>query len=136
MTDAAAPSPPFEITKPKLSRDDWIMRGFIIAVGIWMVIAVLLPLYFMLSKSVEDSDGNFVGLANFATYFSTPALFYSINNSLFIAALSTLITVTLAFIYAYALTRSCMAGKTVFKVIALFPLLAPSILPAISFVYL
>ena len=50
--------------KPKLSRDDKIMRGFIIMVGVWMVIVVLMPLYFMLSKSIEDHDGNFIGIVN------------------------------------------------------------------------
>ena len=33
------------------------------------------------------------GLANFVSYFSTPALFKSIQNSLFIAVVSTVITV-------------------------------------------
>ena len=132
---AVAPETTLAI-KPRLSSDDYVMRAFILLVGVWMIIAVLLPLYFMMSKSVEDKDGNFIGMANFVEYFSTPALSYSIYNSLFIAALSTVITVTLAFIYAYALTRSAMRLKGLFKVIALFPLLAPSLLPAISFVYL
>ena len=121
--------------KPKLSTDDRLMRGFILLVGLWMIIVVLLPLYFMMSKSFQDSDGDFIGLENFITYFSTPALTYSISNSFFIAIISTLITVSLAFTYAYALTRSRMWGKGLFRVIALFPLLAPSLLPAISFVY-
>ncbi len=121
--------------RPKLSTDDKLMRGFIVLVGLWMIVVVLLPLYFMLSKSVEDSDGNFIGLGNFIAYFSTPALTYSINNSFFIAIVSTFFTVTLAFTYAYALTRSRIWGKGVFRIIALFPLLAPSLLPAISFVY-
>ena len=136
MTDATITRGPIAGIRPKLSRDDWIMRGFIILVGVWMTTVVLLPLYFMMSKSMEDGDGHFVGLANFATYFSTPALFYSINNSLFIAIVSTVITVTLAFVYAYALTRSCIFAKGGFRIVALFPLLAPSLLPAISFVYL
>ena len=122
--------------KAKLSRDDRIMRGFILVVGVWMAVAVLLPLYAMLSKSLEDRGGDFVGLVNYVTYFSTPALFYSIENSLTIAAISTACTISLAFVYAYAITRSCMVGKGVFRVIALVPLLAPSLLPAISFVYL
>ena len=46
------------------------------------------------------------------------------------------IVVTLAFIYAYALTRSCMPFKGLFRSIALIPILAPSLLPAISLVYL
>ncbi len=133
MTTAAAI--PLPEIKPKLSGDDRIMRGFILLVGVWMVIAVLLPLYFMLSKSFEDNDGNFIGLLNYAEYFSTPALFYSIENSFFIAVVSTVITITLAFIYAYALTRSLMPFRGAFKVIAMIPLLAPSLLPAISFVY-
>ncbi len=134
MSDQAVPVSGAEV-KSKLSSDDWIMRGFIVAVGLWMVLTVLLPLYFMLSKSMQDHDGNFIGLTNFTTYFSTPALFYSINNSFFIAIVSTIITVSLAFTYAYALTRSQMWGKGLFKTIALLPLLAPSLLPAISFVY-
>src|SRR5204863_4484479 len=35
---------------------------------------------------------------------------------------------------AYALTRSCMPGRAVFRMIALTPILAPSLLAAISFI--
>ncbi len=136
MATTSITTPELPAIKPKLSSDDYIMRGFILLIGVWLIIAVLLPLYFMMSKSFEDKDGKLVGFGNFVEYFSTPALSYSIYNSLFIASLSTAITVTLAFIYAYALTRSAMRLKGMFKVIALFPLLAPSLLPAISFVYL
>ncbi len=76
------------------------------------------------------------GLENFVTYFSTPALFRSIQNSLFIAVVSTIITVTLAFGFAYALNRSCMRYKGVFRLIAMAPILVPSLLPGIALVYL
>ena len=207
--------------KAKMSRDDWVMRGYMIAIGIYQIVALALPLYAMLSKAFEtslfelsqfqvqvsDEAGNFntdpvrldeinarlgklspsdletssdgrldltqffpdfsfrspvkyrlipsgsdavylvgserftgpearefdsntfrkvvirpiqnYGLANFATYFSTPALFQSIQNSLLIAAISTVITVTLAFGFAYALCRSCMPFKGVFRVVAM-----------------
>ena len=42
----------------------------------------------------------------------------------------------LAFVYAYALTRSCMRWKGLFQALALIPILAPSLLPAISLIYL
>ena len=42
----------------------------------------------------------------------------------------------LAFIYAYALQRSCMRWKGLFQALALIPILAPSLLPAISLIYL
>ena len=76
------------------------------------------------------------GLENFVTYFSTPALFRSIQNSLFIAVVSTIITVALAFGFAYALNRSCMRYKGVFRLIAMAPILVPSLLPGIALVYL
>jgi iron(III) transport system permease protein len=76
------------------------------------------------------------GLDNYRTYFSTPSLFRSIENSLFIAVLSTIITVSLAFGFAYALNRSKMRFKGVFRLIAMAPILVPSLLPGIALVYL
>jgi iron(III) transport system permease protein len=76
------------------------------------------------------------GFANYATYFSTPALFQSIRNSLLIAIISTLITVTLAFAFAYALNRSQMRFKGLFRLVAMAPILVPSLLPGIALVYL
>jgi len=100
------------------------------------VIALALPLGLMLAKSVEGPKGEWVGAANYLRYFSTPALFQSIGNSLWVAILSTVITVPLAFVYAYALTRSCMPARGLFKTIALIPILVPSLLPGLALVYL
>ena len=77
-----------------------------------------------------------IGFENYRTYFSTPALFRSIENSLFIATISTLITVSLAFGFAYALNRSTMRFKGLFKLVAMIPILVPSLLPGIALVYL
>ncbi len=41
----------------------------------------------------------------------------------------------LAFVFAYAMTRSCMPFKGLFRTITLVPLLAPSLLSAISLIY-
>jgi iron(III) transport system permease protein len=76
------------------------------------------------------------GIGNFVNYFSTPALFKSIQNSLTIALVSTLITVVLAFWFAYALNRSCVRFKGLFRLIAMAPILVPSLLPGIALVYL
>jgi len=124
------------VVKAKVSGEDWAMRGGLAAIGVFMLIAVGFPLYFLLSKAFENSDGDFIGLTNFVEYFSTPALFYSIFNSLTIAIISTTITISLAFWFAYALTRSCMPGKPFFKMISIVPILVPSLLPGISLVYL
>ncbi len=118
------------------SRDDLVQRGAILVLILWLLIAVALPLWALLSKSFENADGQFVGLDNFVTYFETPALLGSLWNSLGVAAVATAIVLPLAFLYAYALTRSTMRGKGAFQALALIPILAPSLLPAISLIYL
>src|SRR3954447_23432720 len=100
----ADPSP----VRRVLSADDWLMRTGIVLIGAWLVVTMALPLWSLLSKSFADRDGNFVGLANYVRYFASPALFASIGNSLFIGLAVTAVTVPLAFLYAYALTRSSM----------------------------
>jgi iron(III) transport system permease protein len=130
---ADAPAPP---TRRRLDRDDILMRaGICLLIG-WMLVTLVLPLWWLLSKSFQNQNGEFVGLANYFTYFSTPALFASVWNSIFIALLTTAIVLPLAFAYAYALQRSCMRWKGLFQALALIPILAPSLLPAISLIYL
>ena len=135
-TTTPVPATPAVRIKPKASRDDWHMRAFMLVIGLYLVVALALPLYVMLSKSFQSHGGDFIGLANYAEYFGTPALTYSINNSIFIAVITTCITVTLAFVLAYALTRSCMPLKGFFKSVAMVPILVPSLLPGIALVYL
>jgi iron(III) transport system permease protein len=227
---------PAAIIRPKTSKDDRLMAGFMIVIALYLVIALALPLYAMLSKSFTtsafdlqqfefqvnkgdgwseaisafqinetlkllkpeelktssdgrmyattffpdfsfrskteyrlrqlDKNGSFLvgstriadtdwhtykanqfrrivlrpsksnGLDNYITYFSTPALFRSIKNSLFISILTTLITVSIAFGFAYALNRSTMRFKGLFRLIAMIPILVPSLLPGIALVYL
>ncbi len=121
--------------KARLGRDDWIMRACMIVIGAFLVSCVLLPLYTMLSKSFENADGEFVGLANYVEYFSTPALFRSAINSLYVSVLASVIVLIAAFVYGYALTRTCMPFKWFFRLVAVVPLLTPSLLSGISLVY-
>jgi len=78
----------------------------------------------------------FIGPANFIRYFSIPSLSQSAWNSLAVGVTTTLISTFLAFIYAYGLTRTCIPGKTIFRVIAMLPLFAPTMLYGLSLVYL
>ncbi len=240
ITASAAPAAlaPAPLVRPKTSRDDRVMIGYMLVIGLYLIISLAFPLYAMLSKSVSTSyfdlnnfefqvqvdkgggwsapvtaaalneklqvvaaeelntssdgrlaatvffpdfsfrsptryrirqinpDASFLagsgriadtewheyesnqfrrivlrasrstGLDNYRTYFSTPALFRSIKNSLLISIISTLITVALAFGFAYALTRSTMRFKGLFRIIAMAPILVPSLLPGIALVYL
>jgi len=119
----------------QLSREDWVMRIGISFLCLFLIVTIAMPLALLLIKSFQR-DGEFVGLANYVTYFSTPTLVASVWNSLFIAITATVITVPLAFAYAYALTRTCLPFKGVFMAIAMLPIFAPSLLPAISLIYI
>ncbi len=122
--------------RARLSRDDLIQGSGLVAMAVFLVVVMFLPLYAMLSKSFEDAEGNYIGFANYLEYFSTPTLVTSAHHTITIGVITTVIVVGLAFVYAYALTRSCMPFKGLFRAIALIPILAPSLLPAISLVYL
>ena len=101
-----------------------------------LLVIIVLPLWSLLSKSMQDINGTFVGLDNFITYFQTPVLVQALTNSLWIAFITTFIVVPLAFLYAYALTRSCMPITNIMMAISLLPIFAPSLLSAISLIYL
>ena len=137
MTTAAAPAAtPAAPVRRRLDRDDIVMRAALVLLILWMLVTLVLPLWALLSKSFQNQDGAFVGLDNYRLYFSTPALFQSVWNSVYVSVVTTAIVLPLAFVYAYALQRSCMRWKGLFQALALIPILAPSLLPAISLVYL
>ncbi|MBD42465.1 MAG: putative 2-aminoethylphosphonate ABC transporter permease subunit [Pelagibacteraceae bacterium] len=114
---------------------DRVGQFMLVSYIILFLLFLVLPLGALISKSLENKDGDFIGLANYNLYLQEPALFQSLYNSLFVAISSTIIVVILAFLFSYALTRTCMPFKGFFKLIALIPLLSPSILAAIALVY-
>ncbi len=127
-----APVLPFFL---KVHWTDRIAHAILIAAGVALAVFLLFPLAAILVKSVQNRAGDFIGLQNFAEYFRTPALARSIWNSLWVSTLVTVITIPLAFTFAYALTRSLMRFKTLLRNVALVPILAPSLLAAISFIF-
>ncbi|TCK28342.1 iron(III) transport system permease protein [Ancylobacter aquaticus] len=134
MTDlATSPAPAL---RPGI---DWEKASRLVTGVLMLTIAlviIVLPLYALLSQSFEDHQGNFVGLANFVSYATDPILRQSLINSLWVASLTVALVVPLGFLFSYALTRSCIPLKGAFKGIALLPILAPSLLPAIALIYI
>ncbi|RZL92044.1 MAG: putative 2-aminoethylphosphonate ABC transporter permease subunit [Variovorax sp.] len=117
-------------------RDRWLAGAAVLAALALLLAIVALPVGALVRQSFYDRAGAFVGFANFARYLANPALVQSAFNSVWLAALSALLCTGIAYVYAYGLTLSCMPAKGLLRGIALVPLLAPSLLPAISLVYL
>ena len=127
----------FGVISKKIASDESDKIGKVL-VYIYLLLFfcfLILPLIALMSKSMQNADGEFIGLANFAAYLKEPALFSSFFNSLFVAVISTIIVVILGFLYAFALQCTCIPLKGFFRLIALVPLLSPSILAAIALVY-
>lgn len=139
MSDLAQPLPmtdtPVKVAPLRISERH-VAGALILALCAVLVLIIALPLWALLSKSLEDTQGKFVGLANFVSYATTPSLFYSLLNSLLVAGATTVIVVPLAFLYAYALRRSCIPAKGAFYAAAMIPVFAPSLLSGLALIYL
>ena len=238
MSVATATMPAGRTLRPQLSSDDLVKRGLMLVISLYLIVALALPLYVLLSKSLStyqfdlnifeiqrsdetgtnfgparavaelnaevnaitpdqidtSSDGRLsvtglfkdfsfrspvkyrirgttdkasflvgselkrgtdwveldsntfrrvvlrpvsaIGLDNFVSYFSTPALAQSIGNSLLMGVISTVLVIGIAFGLGYALNRSQMPFKGIFRLIVTIPILVPSLLPGIALVYL
>ena len=132
---AAAMQRPGAALRLRRHWTDSIAQLGLLAVALSLVAFLALPLLTILLKALQGKQEQFVGLANFIDYARTPALLDSLWNSLWVSAVVTAVAVPLAFGFAYALTRSCMRFKPLFRGITLIPLLAPSLLSAISLIY-
>ncbi|MFZ4288967.1 putative 2-aminoethylphosphonate ABC transporter permease subunit [Variovorax sp. HJSM1_2] len=122
---------------PQRQRLHWSDRLAHLLLGLillFLALGLVSPLLAILSQALGGT-GEKSGWANFTAYLASPALLQSLWNSVWVSVLVTLIVIPLAFTFAYALTRSCMPFKGLLRTITLLPLLAPSLLSAISLIY-
>ena len=124
--------------QPVKLKQHWVDRlahVFIALIALVLIAFLVAPLASILLQALQGQEGQFVWFDNFIDYAKTPALLGSLWNSVWVSSLVTLIVVPLAFAFAYALMRSQMPLKPLFRGITLIPLLAPSLLSAISLIY-
>lgn len=132
---AATPAPMLQ-GRMRWSRDGWIARALLLAMLALLLLFLAAPLAAILVNAVLDRQGRFAGLAHFSAYLQSPGLLRATWNSVWVALVVVSISVPMAFVCAYALTRTCLPAsfKATVRLIALIPLLAPSLLSAIAFV--
>lgn len=127
------PAPP--MVKQRVHWIDHLAYAALALAALILVVFLAAPLLAILQQALLGKSGDFIWFDNFIEYAQTPALLESLWNSLWVSAVVTLVAVPLAFGFAYALARSCMQYKALFRGITLIPLLAPSLLSAISLIY-
>jgi iron(III) transport system permease protein len=121
--------------RQKAHWSDWLGRAFLVLVLLVLLAFLAAPLLAILVQALQDDQGRYAGLANFLAYARTPTLLASLWNSLWVSAKVTVIVIPMAFVFAYALVRACVPGAGVLRAVSLIPLLAPSLLSAISLIY-
>ncbi len=131
----AAAEIPDRVVRHRLSGEDVIRWALVAVFAAILYLFLLYPLGQVLWRSLLDNNGHFIGAANYVRYVSTPAIAASITNSLYVSVAAMALTVTLAFGYAYALTRTQMPAKGLFRVVAMLPLFAPSLVQAFALIY-
>ena len=118
------------------TREDWIMVGVLLLGSLFLLVGVVFPLYSMIIRSLQDSDGQWIGLTNYIKYVNTPSLVTSLLNTFKMAITTAILSVVLGFIYAYALTRTAMPGKFIFRILGILPLYIPPLANGIGLIYL
>lgn len=101
-----------------------------------LLLAVLMPLLAIFWRGFSGEAGQGGGLQAAAELFASDNFRWLLGNSLSVAFSVALIVVPLAYLFAYALQRTLIPAKGLWRGISLLPLLAPSMLPAIALVYL
>jgi iron(III) transport system permease protein len=117
-----------------LDADRLTAAAVLAAVGVPLVVFVLYPLAAILGKSFSTPEG--LGLGHYVRYFGEPKLVQVVWNSLAVSVVATLLTIVLAYGFAYPLHRARIPGAGAFRMIALLPLFAPSLVQAMGLVFL
>lgn len=115
---------------------DWsrhLSGPLLLLAALALALFLLLPLGALLIGSLRDDDGRWT-LQNFVAFAARPGMVQATWNTLWVAALVTLITVPLAFLYAYAIQRACLPLLGFWRLVGLSALLGPSLVAAIGFI--
>ncbi|WP_346014407.1 putative 2-aminoethylphosphonate ABC transporter permease subunit [Rubrivivax gelatinosus] len=105
----------------------------LLGAALLLALFLLAPLAALLGQSLVDESGHW-SLQRFREFAATPGVATAAWNTLWIALLVTAITVPLAFVYAYAIQRSTLPLKPLWRVLGLAPLLGPSLVGAIGII--
>jgi iron(III) transport system permease protein len=127
-TVARAPAAPLT----RLARVDPLVGVAAAGVLGLLLVFVVWPALRVLAMSVTGP----LGVAQYAAFFNSWRLARILVNSLLVSAVSTVITVAIALVLAYAVTRTTVPGKRFVSLMSLLPLIAPPFLVSLSFILL
>lgn len=129
-TVARAPAPPW--SRP--ARADLAVAAVAATVLALLLVFVVWPVVRVLAVSVTTADG--VGLGHYVAFLGTWRLLRILINSLVVSAVSTMLTVAVALVLAYAVTRTTVPGRRLLSLVSLLPLISPPFLVSLGLILL
>jgi iron(III) transport system permease protein len=117
-----------------LARIDAVVATTAVVALALLAVFVVWPVIRVAAVSVADADG--LTLAHYAAFFGSWRLGRILLQSLAVAAVSTAITVAVALVLAYAVTRTDIPGKRFVSLMSLLPLISPPFLVSLAFILL
>src|SRR5712691_11469466 len=115
-------------------RTDATVAATAALVLLLLVIFVVWPVVKVLGLSLTGPAG--LTLAHYAEFFGSWRLFRILVNSLIVSAVSTVVTVTVALVLAYSVTRTTVPGKRFVSLMSLLPMISPPFLVSLAFILL
>jgi len=122
------------VSRPSRQRLDAAVATTAAVVLLLLLAFVVWPVLRVLGASVAGPAGS--TLAHYAEFFGSWRLLRILVNSLEVALVSTVITVGLALLLAYAVTRTDIPGKRFVSLMSLLPLISPPFLVSLAFILL
>ncbi|MFN2268043.1 MAG: ABC transporter permease subunit [Desulfonatronovibrio sp.] len=113
-----------------MPNDKEVLLKILVAcmVAIPLIVFVLYPMTHILGKSFQTPQG--IGLGNYYSVLGNMRFLRLVYNSFEVTLVTTGLTVFLAYIFSYAIQRTNVPIKNLFRLIALIPLFAPSLVQA------
>ena len=106
----------------------------IIALFYLLLVFVVLPIAQVFVKSIVVK--NHFTLANYAAVFSKSYLLAPFLNSMVLGVATACAGTLVGFVFAYAVTRTALPGKAIFRQIATFPIVSPPFVVALAAILL
>lgn len=123
------------VRNPMAFWDRWFFR-----ICLWVPLAglflfFLMPMATIVWRSLVLDDGS-VGLGNYIALWHSHGVWRALINSLWLGFSTTVVTLILAFVVAYTLERTRVAGRSFISACLVLPLLAPSLVLGLGLIFL
>ncbi len=122
--------------KPKVGAGERLLIFACVAVPLLGLLLFFgYPLAMVAFKSMTQPDGN-IGFGNYLKVLSSPGIITAVQNSLVMATMTTVLSVSFGFAIAYMLERTAVRTRRIVQLVLILPLLAPSLVQGLGLIFL